>query len=267
LALPKKIKRFHRRMADDAQLQKGGRKADSNYYRRHLGRKKIAYISHLIKNTELLVIVCAVTFPEFKSGLIDRFLVLAGIEGVEPIVVLTKIDLMPKKQVKELGAPYEAIGLPVIYVCSEPGKEKGLDQVKAWLTGKYSAIVGHSGVGKTSMLNAIDPTYKQRVQEISEMTQRGRHTTTNIRLHEFAFGGRVYDMPGLKEIDFTSLTRRELRDYYPEFEEPRKTCRFSDCLHDSEEFCGVKTAAEAGEIDSERYLNYLQILHSLSDEI
>ncbi len=254
-------------MADDAQLQKGGRKADSNYYRRHIRRKKIAYISHLIQNTELLIIVCAVTFPEFKSGLIDRFLILAAIENVEPLIVLTKIDLMPKKEWKALGKAYENVGYNVIYVCSEPGKERGLEEVKAHMIDKYSAIVGHSGVGKTSMLNAIDPTYKQRVQEISEMTKRGRHTTTNIRLHEFAFGGRVYDMPGLKEIDFTSLTRREVKNYYPEFEEPRQNCRFSDCIHDSEEACGVKEAAESGEIDSERYLNYLHILHSLSEEI
>lgn len=264
MANPKRVQRFHQKFSESRQLQKGGRKADSNYFRRHFRSKKIAYISHLIENTDQLLIVSSVTFPEFKPGLIDRFLILAQLEGVPSEIVLTKTDLLKnKKEVAEMGSIYEGIGLRVHYVSSKTGQ--GVEAVRDILKDRKTAVVGHSGVGKTTLLNRIDPDYSQKVQEVSDMTHRGRHTTTQIRRHSFSFGGEVYDMPGLKEIDFMSLTKRDLGAHYEEFAGPSAECRFSNCSHTHEESCGVKKALEEGRIHPVRFENYLQIYDSLPD--
>jgi ribosome biogenesis GTPase len=140
---------------------------------------------------------------------------------------------------------------------------EGLEELKTRLTGHRSAVVGHSGVGKTSMLRMIDPGYLAAVQEVSTFTERGRHTTTTIRSHMLSFGGEVYDMPGLKELDFMSLEKAELGDCYPDFTPFRSLCRFSNCSHTHEVSCEVRKAALEKRLHPIRYENYLQIFDSL----
>lgn len=264
MAEQRRIKRFQRKNADSAQLRKGGRKADSQFYRRHFRRKKIAGIHHLIGNTDLLVIVASFHMPELKPGLIDRFLVLTQLESVEPLLVLNKTDLLADAaDAGKTAAIWRDVGVEVLEVSAQTGL--GIPAVKEKLTSRRCAVVGHSGAGKTSILRRIDPSYLAAVQEVSAFTKHGKHTTTVVRMHTFPFGGEVYDMPGLKEIDFMTLTRRELDDFYPEFTEARSGCRFKDCSHTREASCGVRDAVEAGSIHPVRYQNYLQIWESLPE--
>ncbi|BBM89582.1 hypothetical protein COTS27_01287 [Spirochaetota bacterium] len=129
--------------------------------------------------------------------------------------------------------------------------------------GKRSAVVGHSGVGKTALLTKIDKNYDGRVREVSLFTRRGRHTTTRVTRHECYFGGEVFDMPGLKELDFTDVTKRDLSRCYEEFAGFTNRCSFNNCLHDHEPHCAVRDAVRSGSIHPIRYRNYLQILGTL----
>jgi len=264
MAEQRRVKRFHRKNADSAQLRKGGRKADSQFYRRHFRRKKIAGIHHLIGNTDLLVIVASFHMPELKPGLVDRFLILTQLEGVEPLLLLNKVDLLADAaDAARTAAIWREVGVEVIEVSAETGQ--GIAAVKEKLAGRRCAVVGHSGAGKTSILRRIDPAYLAAVQEVSAFTKHGKHTTTVVRMHSFTFGGEVYDMPGLKEIDFMALARRELDDFYPEFTEARSGCHYKNCSHTRETACGVRAAVEAGTIHPVRYQNYLQIYESLPE--
>ena len=121
-------------------------------------------------------------------------------------------------------------------------------------------------MGKTSLLNNIEPNYQQKVQAISDYTKKGRHTTTRIYKHDLSFGGVIYDMPGLKEVDFVDIAKRELSTYYPEFAEYALECKYSNCLHHKENECGVKHALQSKAIHPLRYKNYLNILEQLPSD-
>lgn len=266
--MAKKPGKFKQGMHGNERLSRGGRKADSNYYRRHIKGRKVAYISQLIENVNQLMIVSSVAFPEYKSGLVDRFLVLAHSEGVEPFIVISKMDLLEedeflKEDIDEQVANYRELGYIVILVDNTKGI--GQKAVGEKLANRNTAIVGHSGVGKTTLLNAIDPLYSEAVQEVSSFTKRGRHTTTSIRRHELAIGGEVYDMPGLKELDFFHFSRREVQDYFPEMHSASAHCQFRDCLHWHEESCEVKKQVEAETILLSRYESYIQIVSNLAE--
>lgn len=266
----KKKLKFKSKFHGNDKLTTGGRKKDSNYYRRQIGRKKIAYISHLIKNTNQLLIVSSVTYPQVKPGLIDRFLILAQREGVEAIIVLTKLDLEGKRTYpcqyasKDLQKMYQDIGYTMLLISMYPSMDnRQTEVVTKLLKEKITAVVGHSGVGKTTLLNNVDPSFASKVEAISSFTRRGRHTTKSIRFHPLPFGGAVYDMPGLKEIDFIDIHPRELSIYYPEFKTHALACQFRDCIHLQEKICGIKSALREGLIHPLRYQNYLNILKSL----
>ncbi len=266
MSLGKKIK-FKAKFHGNDKLTTGNRKKDSNYYRRKIANKKVAYISHLIKNTNQLLIVSAITYPQVRPGLIDRFLILAERENVRPIIILTKLDLEGKAEYpceyssKDLQTIYQQIGYKVILLSNF--NDRYQDVITDLLKDKRTAVVGHSGVGKTTLLNNLDPTFSQEVKEVSSFTRRGRHTTNKIRLHNFSFGGLVYDMPGLKEIDFFDIRPNELTHYYLEFVAHSRKCQFTDCLHRQEKSCEVKTALNNKLISFVRYQSYLNILKDL----
>jgi len=254
--------KFKPKFCPDKRLSRGGRKTDSNYYRRHLGKKKINCISYLIRNTDQILITSSVVQPAFKTGLIDRLILLSHIEKASPVICITKTDLASAKSEYEvISMIYKASGCPVYFTSIITGE--GLEQIRSLLSHKKTAIVGHSGTGKTSLLRAIDPHFNEQIQEVSDYTGKGKHTTRKVCLRDLSFGGIVYDMPGLKEMDFIDLNKQDLSHYYPEFKTPAIRCRFSDCTHAHETECGVKNAVADGLIHAERYENYLNILNSL----
>ena len=243
-------------------LSTGGRKKDSNYFRRRVAKKKIAYITHFIHNIEQLVIVASLDFPLFKAGLIDRFIVLALYENIKPIIILTKKDLVSENFTNECLAIYQ--NYFEIHALSNQDDSIIFNQLKENIfKNTITAIVGHSGVGKTTLLNNIDPVYQGKTQEISTFTKKGRHTTTKIYRYDFSFGGIFYDMPGLKELDFISLTQPKLKQYYHEFREYQRQCKYKNCTHTHETACGIKKAVAEKYIHPTRYQNYLQIFNDL----
>ncbi len=259
-----KKKKFKAKFTLTEKLTKGGRKKDSNYYKNLIAKKKIAYITHLATNLDQLIITNSLTLPKFTPGLIDRFLIFSQMEKIKPIIMMTKIDLVSQEEALNKKKIYETIGYQVFLISNKT--LEGLELIKEILKDKRSAIVGHSGVGKTSMLNHVDSAFCEKIQEISDYTKKGRHTTSTIRLYELSFGGIIYDMPGLKEMDFTTLSKRELSNYYKEFKRYDLNCHFSNCLHLHEKRCGVKEAVLKKEIHPIRYKNYLTILKSLNEK-
>ena len=255
-------KKFNLKFSHSKSLSEGGRKQDSNYFRRKIAKKKIAYITHFIHNIEQLVIVASLHFPLFKSGLIDRFITLALYENIKPIIILTKKDLVTEEFAEECLNIYRRYF--ETYVLFYQDESAVFEELKKNVfLDKTTAIVGHSGVGKTTLLNNIDPEYQGKTQEISSFTKKGRHTTTKIYRYNFSFGGVFYDMPGLKELDFVSITQKELKQYYPEFEEHQSQCKFKNCTHSHELECGIKKAVDKSLIHLTRYQNYLQIFSQL----
>lgn len=262
-------KHFIAKFSSDPRLTTGGRKEDSNYFKRKIASKKIAIVHYLVQQIEQLVIVSSFVLPKPKPGLIDRFIILAESAGVKPILIFTKRDLVDEQEEAELVGIYKNTGYPC-YVFSNDEKTTKKHSLatcdllrKKIFANRKSAVVGHSGVGKTTMLKMVDESYQAKVAPISDFTKKGRHTTTRVRLYDFPFGGTVYDMPGLKVLDYIDLGSDEVKNFYREFELYKKNCEYKNCTHDHEKNCKVKEAVQQGKIHPARYSSYLQIRSTL----
>ncbi len=218
----------------------------------------------LAANIDHIFVVVTIE-PPLREGLIDRYLVAAHMQGIDASVVFNKVDLLDDPDlIDEVGerlAPYPGLGHPVYFVSAATGH--GLDELRDALRDRCSVFVGHSGVGKTSLLNGLDPTLGERVQALSESSGRGQHTTSGAMLHHLPGGGDVIDSPGVRGFAIWGLEPRELRDHFPEFVELADRCRFKDCQHLEEPACAVQAAVEDGAIAESRYASYLKIRASL----
>ena len=212
-------------------------------------------------NVDLLLIIAAAASPPFRPGLVDRFLISAQLGGVEPVLVLNKMDLV--EQPPEEAVAYRALGIQVIETSCVTGQ--GIEDVRQQLRGKLSVLSGHSGVGKSSLLMALDPALDLSTQEISN-TDRGRHTTTAARLYTLAGDIRLIDTPGIRALSLWGVTPEEVDYYFPEISAASAACQFRNCTHTHEPRCGVKDAVEGGQIAGQRYLSYLRICASLASE-
>jgi len=219
-------------------------------------------------NVDRMLIVSSLRSPRLVPGLVDRFLVVAGIEGMGGLVCLNKIDLAEgaedEELIEEFCGAYEGAGYPVIKTSAIDGR--GVPELKEAMTEGITLIVGKSGVGKSTLLNAMDPALELATGDISRKWKQGRHTTTSVKLLRLESGGFVIDTPGLREFGIASIDPLHLGHYFPEIEAVLKDCRFPDCTHDHEPDCAVKSKVEAGEIPAERYESYLRILKSLKDD-
>ena len=215
-------------------------------------------------NIDVVVQVASVVRPPFRAALVDRYLVAIQYGGAEPILCVNKVDLLNDRQRKiELAPlePYRELGLEVIECSATDGR--GIEELRQNLKGKTAAFVGHSGVGKSSLINALAPSIEAATGELSEARGTGRHTTTRSCLYDLGNGIRLIDTPGIREFGLWNLDAAELREYFPDFEPFEPACRFNNCSHSHEPSCAVRQAAEAGELTPARYRTYLRILESL----
>ena len=216
----------------------------------------------LVANLNTLVVVTSVCMPPLKPGLIDRYLVCAHHWGLDPLIVINKWELA-----EELDALYvqlyEALGYKCLKVSAKQGT--GLDELKEILTGRRSAFLGHSGVGKSSIMNVLFPGVNLATGELSLQSHRGCHTTTASRLLAFEDGGFVIDTPGVREFGIVGIPSNELSACFPEFAPFSEQCRFQPCSHTHEPGCAVRAAVEADELAQFRYQAYLKILSEIKD--
>jgi len=214
----------------------------------------------LAANVDIVVHVVSLKSPPLRAGLIDRYLIAVGKCGASPMICVNKHDLLEDRDELDVLRPYEEAGVPVLLCSAATGW--GIEQLADALAGRCSVFAGHSGVGKSSLLNALDPQLGVTTGSVSAATHKGRHTTTSSTLYRLPNGATVIDTPGVREFGLWSITAEDVRRHFSEFEQ--YTCAFSDCSHTHEPDCGVKAAVESGEIDRVRYDGYVRILKSLA---
>ncbi len=200
-------------------------------------------------NATLLISVNASMDPPFRTGLVDRLLVTASIAGLDPAILLNKCDLGMPEHVLERMAYYEALEIPIFLVSAT--QQKGLETLRERLKGETAVFVGHSGVGKTSLMKALIPGIEREVGEL-DAWGRGRHTTTSTALRDLPDGGRIIDIPGVREFGIGNLTRSELRQHFPELAPLR--CKYHNCAHDRDDGCIAEDHCDAERLDSYRKL-------------
>ena len=219
---------------------------------------KIEYRQVLIANMDQVLLVFACTHPEPRLRMLDRFLVVCEKQKITPIIVVNKTDLMGEAEARELFRDYEPLGYRTVFVSAENGT--GIEEVWELLTNRISGLVGPSGVGKSSIINRIDPTLDLRTNEISDYNEKGRHTTVVREMFPLKDGGFVADLPGLKTLALWDIEPEELDGYFPELRELVKDCYYSDCTHDETEIgCAVHQAVAEGRVSRERYESYLRM--------
>lgn len=211
----------------------------------------------LLANPDQIVIVFACADPEPSLRMLDRFLVIAEKQKIDALIVANKLDLVTPQQAQAAFGLYTELGYPVIYTSAHTGQ--GVDHLQEHLKGKLSALAGPSGVGKSSLLNAIQPELGLHVREVSVSTSKGRHTTRVRQLFPLEFGGYVADTPGIRSLALWDTEPEELDAYFIEMRDLVSSCQFSDCTHTHEPGCAVQAAVEAGEIHLERYHSYLRL--------
>lgn len=221
------------------------------------------YQQIIIANPDQAVFVFSCAQPEPKLGMLDRFLVIAEKQGIPAIIVANKIDLVTKESAKELFGHYDVLGYPVFFTSALTGQ--GIPEFKGQLAGKISVLAGPSGVGKSSLLNRVLPHLNLEAREVSQATQKGRHTTVSREMYSLAEGGYVADTPGLKALALWDIEPEELDGYFPEMRSLVEHCQFSDCTHVHEPDCAVQTAVAEGKVHPERYQSYLRMRYG-SDE-
>jgi ribosome biogenesis GTPase len=209
-------------------------------------------------NMDQVVVVFALRKPEPHVAMLDRFLVIAEANGLAARVVINKVDLAGEPEARAVFGVYEAIGYPLHVTSVRSGA--GLDTLREALKGRTSVVTGPSGVGKSSLMNALYTGLSLRVGEISASVNKGRHTTVGAYLHPLPDGGFVVDTPGLREIGMWGVPSGELDSCFPEFRALKEACRFADCSHLHEPECGVRDALAAGKVDASRYASYQKLL-------
>jgi ribosome biogenesis GTPase len=218
------------------------------------------YTSRVVAaNVDQVVVVFAVVKPEPNVRMLDRFLVVAESNDLASRIVVNKVELDPNA--RAMFADYERIGYPVHYTSVK--QRIGLDALGAVLAGRVSALTGPSGVGKSSLMNAIYPGLNLRVGEISESVNKGRHTTVGALMHPLPDGGYVVDTPGLREVGIWGVDAASLARCFPEMRAALGECRFRDCKHTVEPGCAVRARVASGEMSAARYDSYLRLVGEL----
>jgi ribosome biogenesis GTPase len=209
----------------------------------------------LVANVDQVVIVMSLVEPDLKPHLIDRYLASAEQGGIAPIICLNKADLVEQTPYQPLVGLYSQLGIPTFLTSALTGL--GIDRLREALRGRETVFSGQSGVGKSSLLNAVQPELALHVREVSEANQKGRHTTTTAELIQLDFGGWVVDTPGIRQFQLWDIIPEEVEGFFPEFRPFVPLCAFPDCTHTHEERCAIKRAVERRQISASRYTSYL----------
>ena len=215
----------------------------------------------LASNLDQAVLIATLVSPRTSLGFIDRFLITAEAYSIPAKIIFNKSDLLNEEFLKyqdEIIGIYKKIGYDCFVVSGLT--KKNIDVIKAILKDKTTLISGHSGVGKSTLINAIEPGLNLKTGAISAAHSKGTHTTTFAELHPLSFGGFVIDSPGIKELGLVEMKKEEVGHYFPEIRAIMNNCKFNNCIHVNEPKCAVKEAVEKGEISEERYRSYLGIL-------
>lgn len=223
---------------------------------------------HIIAaNLDQAMLICTVREPRTSQGFIDRFLVTAAAYHIPVILVFNKKDLHKPKDLEKFEnfrELYTDIGYPVLLVSM--ARSEGIDVIQELLKDKTTLLAGHSGVGKSSVINGLLPGLRLRTKEVSGWSGKGMHTTTFAEMFDLPEGGRLIDTPGVREFGIIDIPKTELSHYFLEMQPYIPRCQFNNCLHIIEPGCAVKEAVEAGNIDPERYISYATMLETIEEE-
>jgi len=211
----------------------------------------------IVTNVDQLLILASADQPPLKPNLIDRFLITAEKCGIRPLICINKIDLVDPAKLMPLVGLYSQLGYEVLLTSAVTGQ--GVERLRQNLVGRESALAGQSGVGKSSLLNTVDPTLNLRVREVSVETTKGKHTTTTATLIPLADGGFVVDTPGIRQMQLWDVIPAEVAGYFRDFRPFVGGCRYPDCTHLHEEDCAVKDAVADGWLDERRYESYCRL--------
>jgi ribosome biogenesis GTPase / thiamine phosphate phosphatase len=237
-----------------------------NYINRQSPRFKHQH--HIIAaNLDQSMLVATLKEPRTSQGFIDRFLVASEMYHVPSLIVFNKADLFKKKEpekFEEWKRMYETAGYKVFLVSAKDNE--GIEPLLAELKNKTTLISGHSGVGKSSLLNVILPYLRLKTQDISGWSGKGQHTTTFAEMFDLPDGGRIIDTPGMREFGLVDIEKQEVSHYFPEMRERLVNCQFNNCLHVNEPGCAIKEAVMNGEISEDRYVSYVNIMESIEEK-
>jgi ribosome biogenesis GTPase len=217
----------------------------------------------LVANVDQLVIVISLVQPDLKPHLIDRYIASALKGDLAPIICLNKIDLADPAELQPLVGAYSQLGIPTLLTSAATGY--GIVRLRGLLRGRATVFSGQSGVGKSSLLNAVQPGLGLRVREVSDVNQKGRHTTTTAELIRLEAGGWVVDTPGVRQLQLWDTIPEEVEGYFREFRPYVPLCRFPDCTHVHEIGCAVKAAVQRKHISMRRYQSYLGLFHGVNE--
>lgn len=218
--------------------------------------------THIIaSNIDVAFLVVTLSNPKTSFGFIDRFLITSEAYHIPVVILFNKMDAYTEEQLIDLElykSIYNSIGYESIDISAETGLN--LDLVRDRMKGNVSLVAGHSGVGKSTLLNTLNPNLNLKTHVVSDFNSKGQHTTTFAQMYEWPFGGFIIDTPGIKEFGLVHINKSELQGYFPEILELKSDCKFDNCIHLNEPKCAVRNAVEKGEIAISRYENYLTFL-------
>jgi len=216
-------------------------------------------------NLDQVVAVQSFGAPEFNLRFVDRILVRGVKENIHVLLCMNKTDLSMKEEKRYIKSYYKGTGLEIRFVSARTGE--GMETLKKSISGKRSLLVGYSGVGKSSIFNRLYPGLDLKINEVSESTGKGRHTTTNVHMIKLGDRTELIDTPGVREFGLVDIDPNELGNYFEDFRDAAEHCRFRPCQHDHEPDCEVKRLADEGAIHPDRHVSYLNILYSIKDNL
>lgn len=222
----------------------------------------LSHQMHIIaSNIDRVFLLVTINNPPTTTSFIDRFLVTAEAYGIETILVFNKIDTFDDAMLDEqlyMQYIYQEIGYQCLRVSAT--ENKGVEELKQLMIDQVTMFSGHSGVGKSTLVNALEPSLHLKTKNISEQSKQGQHTTTFAEMYDLSFNARIIDTPGIKGFGIVDMEKEEISDYFPEFFRLKDKCKFNNCLHKEEPHCAVKAALDNDEIAWSRYNSYLKIL-------